>query len=126
EPLRGRAPDDFAIEPGTREGELQIALAPDLATCAQCRQETGGPADRRFGYAFTSCSSCGPRFTIARELPYERARTSMDAFAWCAPCRCEYPSPGERRHHAETNACPDCGPSLRLATPQGHTLARDA
>ena len=65
EPLRGRAPDDFAIEPGTREGERQIALAPDLATCAQCRQETSDPADRRFGYAFTSCSSCGPRFTAA-------------------------------------------------------------
>jgi hydrogenase maturation protein HypF len=126
EPLRGHAPDDFAIEPGTREGELQIALAPDLATCAQCRRETGDPGDRRFGYAFTSCSSCGPRFTIARDLPYERVRTSMDVFAFCDACRREYASPGERRHHAETNACPECGPRLRLATPQGRTLARDA
>ena len=126
EPLRGRAPDDFAIEPGTRDGERQIALAPDLATCAECQREASDPADRRFGYVFTSCSSCGPRFTIARELPYERARTSMDAFALCGACRREYASPGERRHHAETNACPECGPRLRLATPQGRTLARDA
>lgn len=126
EPLRGSAPDDFAIDPGTREGEQQIALAPDLATCAQCRRETSDPADRRFGYAFTSCTACGPRFTIAHELPYERERTSMDAFALCDACRREYMTPGERRHHAETNACPECGPRLHLATPQGRTLARDA
>lgn len=125
EPLRGPAPADFAIDPGTRESEQQIALAPDLATCAQCRRETSDPADRRFGYAFTSCTACGPRFTIARELPYERERTSMDAFALCDACRREYTTPGERRHHAETNACPACGPCLRLATPQGQTLARD-
>jgi hydrogenase maturation protein HypF len=126
EPLRGPAPDDFAIDPSTREGEMQIALAPDLATCPQCRREIGDRADRRFGYAFTSCTACGPRFTIARELPYERARTSMDAFALCDACRREYTTPGERRHHAETNACPDCGPRIRFATPEGRTLARDA
>jgi hydrogenase maturation protein HypF len=125
EPLRGCAPDDFAIDPSTREGELEIALAPDLATCPECLRETRDPADRRFGYAFTSCTTCGPRFTIARELPYDRSHTSMDAFALCGACRREYDTPGDRRHHAETNACPDCGPRLRLASPEGQALAQD-
>ena len=126
EPLRGPAPADFAIDASTREGPRQIALAPDLAACAPCRRETADPVDRRFGYAFTSCSRCGPRFTIARDLPYDRAGTSMDAFPLCESCRCEYETPGDRRHHAETNACPECGPSLRLAGRDGKPLARGA
>jgi hydrogenase maturation protein HypF len=126
EPLPGRAPRSFEIGRSRREGQGRIALAPDLATCPECRAEVADPANRRFGYAFTSCTACGPRFSIARDLPYDRERTSMDAFPLCAACRREYETPGDRRHHAETNACPDCGPQLSLAGPGGDTLARGA
>lgn len=124
EPLASRAPDDFVIDPSTREGELEIALAPDLAVCPECLHETSDPTDRRFGYAFTSCTRCGPRFAIARELPYDRCHTSMDVFVLCEACRREYTTPGERRHLAETTACPECGPRPYLVA-EGQVLARD-
>jgi hydrogenase maturation protein HypF len=119
EPLADRAPRDFAIVRSSRDGEASIGLAPDLATCPECLAEISDPSDRRFGYAFTSCTDCGPRFTIVRELPYDRVRTSMDVFPQCTACEREYTTPGGRRHHAETNACPACGPSLRLTSRDG-------
>jgi len=126
EPVFGRPPRDFAIARSTCSGEACIALAPDLATCPECIAEVGDPDDRRFGYAFTSCTACGPRFSIARELPYDRSRTSMDAFPLCPACRREYTTVGGRRHHAETNACPDCGPTLALVTRAGEPTASGA
>ncbi len=92
----------------------RAALPPDQAPCAACARELADPANRRFRYPFINCTDCGPRFTIARELPYDRERTTMRAFVLCAACEREYRDPGDRRFHAEPNACPSCGPRLRF------------
>lgn len=107
----------FAIASSASRAPLSARVAPDLATCAACLDELRDPSDRRFGYPFVNCTDCGPRYTIAREVPYDRARTTMAAFAMCGPCRSEYEDPESRRFHAQPNACPDCGPRVRLEPP---------
>ena len=92
-----------------------VLISPDMATCAQCEEECQSPADRRFGYAFTNCTNCGPRYTITRSVPYDRATTSMACFPLCPVCRQEYENPLDRRFHAQPNACPVCGPQLWFA-----------
>jgi hydrogenase maturation protein HypF len=94
--------------------ERRTELSVDLAPCADCLRELSDPADRRYRYPFINCSRCGPRFTIARELPYERRTTTMSAFEMCAECLREYTTPTDRRFHAEPNACAICGPELML------------
>jgi hydrogenase maturation protein HypF len=111
-PLRGDR--TFSIEPSLAHAGAAPSITPDLATCDECLREIRDPADRRRGYAFTSCTACGPRFTILTQAPYDRERTSMAAFPLCNDCRAEYERPGDRRHHAETAACAACGPRLRL------------
>ncbi|MEZ5798342.1 MAG: acylphosphatase [Paracoccaceae bacterium] len=88
----------------------ETRVTPDAATCPDCAAEIRG-AGRRAGYAFTNCTHCGPRFTILRGLPYDRARTTMAAFPMCPECRAEYGDPGDRRFHAQPVACPACGPA---------------
>jgi len=90
-------------------------LSPDLVVCASCLAETQDPADRRFDYAFTSCTDCGPRYTITRGLPYDRHLTTMAPFVLCTRCAHEYRDTTHRRFHAETTGCPDCGPSTTFA-----------
>lgn len=102
--------DEFRIDRTDSSGPLATRVPVDLALCPDCEQEIESPFDRRCGYAFTSCTACGPRYSILRSLPYERADTAMDGFALCAPCAKEYHTPGDRRFHAQTNACVDCGP----------------
>ena len=104
---------------GKREGAL---VPPDSILCTDCRREMEDPDDRRFHYPFTTCTNCGPRFSIVRELPYDRERTSMGCFPLCPDCDREYTDTIDRRFHAEPVACPACGPRLWLADESGVAL----
>jgi hydrogenase maturation protein HypF len=96
-----------------RPGDFQ-PISPDVATCDDCLAEVFDPADRRYRYAFTNCTNCGPRFTIIRDIPYDRPSTTMAPFRMCPACQAEYDDPLDRRFHAQPNACPVCGPQLAL------------
>ncbi|MDQ3362381.1 MAG: carbamoyltransferase HypF, partial [Actinomycetota bacterium] len=122
QPLAARGERGFRIEE-SREGDRRRALvSPDVATCDDCLAEVLDPADRRHRYPFTNCTNCGPRFTITRSVPYDRATTTMSAFEMCPECRREYDDPSNRRFHAQPNACPACGPRVRLLDRFGHEL----
>jgi hydrogenase maturation protein HypF len=109
---------EFSIAASSDAIGRHVSIPPDLATCDACLREVFDRADRRHRYAFTCCTDCGPRFTIAADVPYDRARTTMAPFEMCEACRREYESPADRRFHAEANACPVCGPLVSLRTPE--------
>jgi hydrogenase maturation protein HypF len=115
----------FAIESSGAAGDKALSIPPDLATCSDCQSEVMDPEDRRFGYAFTNCTVCGPRFTIATGIPYDRSATTMAAFPMCDACRREYDDVDDRRFHAQPNACPVCGPSLSLVRSNGKPCSMD-
>jgi hydrogenase maturation protein HypF len=104
-------------------GERTITpIPPDVAVCPECVAELLDPANHRFLYPFTTCTLCGPRFTVVRSFPYDRERTSMADFTMCPRCREEYETPLDRRFHSQTNSCHECGPSLRLTDAAGKPL----
>ncbi|HMA30992.1 MAG TPA: carbamoyltransferase HypF [Casimicrobiaceae bacterium] len=115
---------DFSIAP-SEDGSARTMIGHDTAVCAACLQEMFDPRERRWRYAFTNCTHCGPRYTITRALPYDRARTSMAAFPMCRACATEYADPADRRFHAEPIACPSCGPQLDWVDARGHPIACD-
>ena len=115
----------FEILVSDGAGEPSAAVAPDVATCADCLAELRDPADRRHRYPFINCTACGPRYTIVTGVPYDRARTTMAGFAMCDLCRAEYEDPADRRFHAEPVACPACGPSARLVDAGGGAVPGD-
>ncbi|MER5449269.1 carbamoyltransferase HypF [Streptomyces sp. NPDC002764] len=119
--------DAFMIR-STEQSPGRTQLPPDTATCADCLRELADPADRRHRHPFVTCTHCGPRFTIATGMPYDRAVTTMTDFPMCTACAREYGDPGDRRFHAQPVACPDCGPRLRLVPAPGSGIrpARDA
>ncbi len=119
------APNHFEIAASRSAAARRVSIPADIATCPQCLAEIFDPNNRRYRYAFTNCTDCGPRFTIVRELPYDRRSTTMAAFAMCEDCRREYDSVENRRFHAEPNACPRCGPRLSLVAADGVELATD-
>ncbi len=104
---------------GRREGAL---VPPDSVVCSDCRDDMERPGDRRVRYPFTTCTNCGPRFSLVRALPYDRERTSMACFPFCPDCEREYGDPADRRFHAEPVACPACGPRLWLADAAGEDI----
>ncbi|MGF1528836.1 MAG: carbamoyltransferase HypF [Candidatus Competibacterales bacterium] len=116
------APTGFRIA-ATSAGPPRTAIPPDAALCVACRAEMDDPTARRYGYPFTNCSHCGPRFSIVTAMPYDRAGTTMAPFALCSDCRGEYHDPADRRFHAQPIACPRCGPTLWLERRQGGTLS---
>jgi hydrogenase maturation protein HypF len=110
---------DFRILPSRAGKERRVLIAPDVAICDGCLAELFNPADRRFRYPFINCTNCGPRYTIVRDIPYDRAKTSMAAFPMCPECQREYDDPRDRRFHAQPNACWKCGPRVDLWDAEG-------
>ncbi|HWZ50601.1 MAG TPA: carbamoyltransferase HypF [Granulicella sp.] len=109
------------LESREQLGEFAL-VSPDAGTCEACWRDFGDRANRRFGYPFTNCTHCGPRYTILHDIPYDRTKTTMSSFLMCATCQAEYSDPADRRFHAQPNACAICGPSLCLV-PSGATPA---
>jgi hydrogenase maturation protein HypF len=110
---------DFRIIPSQDQAADFIPVSPDVAICRQCQAELFDPDDRRFRYPFINCTNCGPRFTIIRDIPYDRPRTTMSGFKMCPECAREYEDPGDRRFHAQPVACPKCGPQVWLELKPG-------
>ncbi len=118
----------FSIAPSAghaarRGGETAALVSPDMAVCHDCLRELMDPADRRFRYPFINCTNCGPRYSIIRDIPYDRPNTTMRRFTMCPMCQAEYDDPADRRFHAQPNACPVCGPHLALHDAEGEPVA---
>jgi hydrogenase maturation protein HypF len=105
---------EFRILPSHRGEAVHTLISPDVAICSDCLCELFDPNDRRYRYPFINCTNCGPRFTIVRDIPYDRARSSMAVFPMCSDCQAEYDDPLNRRFHAQPNACWKCGPHVEL------------
>lgn len=104
----------FTIVQSRRESGARTLIPPDVATCRDCRADIADPENRRFGYAFTTCTNCGPRLSIIEDLPYDRPLTTMREFPMCPECAAEYSDPDDRRYHAQPISCYACGPHLWL------------
>ncbi|MDQ1701273.1 MAG: hydrogenase maturation protein HypF, partial [Frankiaceae bacterium] len=115
----------FTIRTSAAAGSRTALISPDVATCAACLADVADPGNRRHGYVFTNCTDCGPRYTIVRDVPYDRSATTMAAFVMCTDCRREYEDVHDRRFHAQPTCCPRCGPRLRLVARDGSALPGD-
>lgn len=113
----------FTILPSPPGTGNETFIAPDSAPCADCLRELTDPADRRYRYSFINCTNCGPRYTIIKAMPYDRASTTMKAFPMCTECQSEYENMTNCRYHAEPNACADCGPSYSLYNRRGELVS---
>ncbi len=113
----------FEIQPTLGRGRNEPGLLPDKALCGECRSELFDPENRRYRYPFIGCTICGPRYTVAARLPFDRAATTMSGFPMCAACLAEYETPDDRRFHAQLNCCAQCGPKTALWSADGTALA---
>jgi hydrogenase maturation protein HypF len=112
---------DFNIT-HSRNGKNTTVVLPDACICAECINDITDKNNRRYGYAFTNCTNCGPRFSIIKKIPYDRKSTSMACFTMCQKCQQEYQNPNDRRFHAQPNACSECGPQLQLTDLEGEDI----
>lgn len=112
----------FDIRKSSKENQGFTFISPDLGMCEDCYRDAMDKQDKRYLYAFTNCTNCGPRYSIVKKLPYDRASTTMKSFNMCKPCSLEYSNPLNRRFHAQPNCCPQCGPRLELYDNQGMLL----
>ena len=103
---------EFIIQPSLAEEGEFVPISPDMSICPDCQRELFDPNDRRFRYPFINCTNCGPRFSIIKDIPYDRPKTTMAGFTLCPTCRHEYENPLDRRFHAQPTACADCGPQV--------------
>ena len=115
----------FNIIPSINKATDFIPISPDVAICENCLKELMDPKDRRYRYPFINCTNCGPRFTIIKEIPYDRPFTTMADFEMCSNCQAEYENPQDRRFHAQPIACPDCGPMVWFENRTGQKLAEN-
>src|SRR5271165_1945394 len=120
----GALPSEFRIAESLA-GDAHTQVAPDAAICAACAEEIANPFERRFRYPFANCTHCGPRLSIVKDIPYDRANTTMSPFAMCEACEGEYRSPADRRFHAEAIACHSCGPRATLVRFDGRATGFD-
>jgi hydrogenase maturation protein HypF len=121
-PLVPTGEPGFHIVSSNAAGRRDTLISADTATCEDCLREMADPTDRRFDYPFINCTNCGPRFTIVRDVPYDRPLTTMAPFEMCPACSREYHDPADRRFHAQPVCCPACGPRLRLIDASGAEL----
>ncbi|MDO8282649.1 MAG: carbamoyltransferase HypF [Thermodesulfovibrionia bacterium] len=121
--LHDKGFNEFVIKESEREGEIRVSVLPDIATCDECLRDVSDRDDRRFAYPFTNCTNCGPRFTIIKDLPYDRKNTSMKNFRMCSDCESEYGDHSDRRFHAQPDACPVCGPEVSLFDNKGKAVS---
>ena len=105
---------NFVIRESISHSQKTVLIAPDICVCEDCLREMRNPRDRRYRYPFINCTNCGPRYTIIKDVPYDRPFTSMSVFQMCDDCLREYNDPANRRFHAQPNACPLCGPDVTL------------
>lgn len=116
---------DFKIEKSNCNGNGFVLISPDISICKDCFNELTDPLNKRYRYPFINCTNCGPRFTIIKDLPYDRDKTTMSEFLMCDDCRHEYEDIDNRRYHAQPNCCPECGPKLWLCDRKGNELSGD-
>ena len=118
--------EDFKILSSKTEAFRNTLISPDICICDDCLHELRTPGDRRYRYPFINCTNCGPRFTIIKDVPYDRAKTSMSAFPMCPDCDREYHDIEDRRYHAQPDCCPDCGPQVFFLDADGKPVEGDA
>src|SRR5271165_1494685 len=121
-PAQNSGNPDFSIIHSHEGEEVRTLISPDVAVCPDCLREMFDANDRRYRYPFINCTNCGPRFTIIRDIPYDRPSTSMAVFPMCPACLAEYENPLDRRFHAQPNACWECGPRVELWDKSGRKI----
>lgn len=122
-PIVGYSQFEIHVSESTNHTQKIALVLPDLSTCSDCLKDIFDPENRRYQYPFTNCTNCGPRYSIIRDLPYDRNHTTMATFKMCSDCQNEYNQPLNRRFHAQPNACPVCGPNLELWDKNGKIIA---